>query len=251
VQRYFLEMAYLGTRYVGWQSQPNGISIQIEVEKALSTVIREDISVTGAGRTDAGVHASFYVAHFDSVRTDLHGDSKLINSLNELLPNDIAIMNIHPVKPDAHARFSAISRTYRYTISRCKDPFSIGTSYLYRGNLDVEKMQIAADKLTEYRDFKCFSKTGSDVKTFICTLYFAKWETIGSKLVFTIKADRFLRNMVRAIVGTLLDVCRERITPEEFAGIIEARNRSLAGTSAPPEGLLLIAIEYPGDIYLE
>ncbi len=112
-------------------------------------------------------------------------------------------------------------------------------------------MQIAADKLTQYRDFKCFSKTGSDVKTFICTLYFAKWETIGSKLVFTIKADRFLRNMVRAIVGTLLDVGRERITPEEFAGIIEARNRSLAGTSSPPEGLSLIAIEYPGDIYLE
>ncbi len=251
MQRYFIEMAYLGTRYNGWQAQPNGNTVQAELEKAISTILREKISVTGAGRTDTGVHASFYVAHFDTPQKNLNWDQKFFNSLNEVLPKDISVKEIVAVIPDAHARFSALSRTYQYHISRYKDPFSIDTSYLYKADLDLEKMKISADKLISYKDFKSFSKTGSDVKTFICKIYFTSWETTDTQLVFTIRADRFLRNMVRAIVGTLLEVGKGRISPDEFPKIIEARDRSLAGTSVPPEGLFLTNIEYPVHIYIE
>lgn len=248
MQRYFIEIAYLGTRYNGWQVQPNGNTVQAELDKALSILLKDTISTTGAGRTDTGVHASFFVAHFDTPQKNLNWDQRFLNSLNEILPRDISVKEIVSVIPEAHARFSAISRTYEYHVSRHKDPFSIETSYLYKGDLDIEMIKLATDKIIQFKDFTSFTKTGSDVKTHDCKIFFASCEAKDTRLVFTIRADRFLRNMVRAIVGTLLDVGRGRITPDEFATIIEARNRSLAGTSAPPEGLFLTNIEYP--VYL-
>ncbi|HZJ73689.1 MAG TPA: tRNA pseudouridine(38-40) synthase TruA [Perlabentimonas sp.] len=250
MQRYFIELAYLGTNYCGWQIQPNANTIQAEIEKALSTILREDISVVGAGRTDAGVHASFFVAHFDSPQEKLNKDLKLLASLNSILPKDIAVKEIVAVIPDAHARFTALSRTYEYKISRHKDPFNIDTSWLYKTKLDVDKMKRASSKLLFYRDYTSFSKLGSDVKTYNCKIFFALWEQKESELVFTIRADRFLRNMVRAIVGTLIDVGRGKISEDEFVQIIEAKNRSLAGTSAPAEGLFLTNVEYPVNIFV-
>jgi tRNA pseudouridine38-40 synthase len=250
VQRYFIELAYLGTRYCGWQVQPNASTVQAEVDKALSTLLREEISTLGAGRTDTGVHASFFVAHFDSNHQNLQWDQKLLKGLNEILPRDIAIKDIVAVTPEAHARFSAISRTYEYRISRHKNPFSIETSWFFRSTLDVDAMKRASLKLLDYKDFTSFSKLGTDVKTNNCKIFLAQWESYEEDLVFTIRADRFLRNMVRAIVGTLIDVGRGKISEADFALIIEAQDRSRAGTSAPPEGLFLTNIEYPVDIFI-
>ncbi len=251
VQRYFVELAYLGTNYCGWQIQPNANTVQAELEKALSTILRHEVSTLGAGRTDTGVHASFFVAHFDSPQVNLHWDQKLLVSLNEVLPRDIAVKEIVAVCPEAHARFSALSRTYEYHISRHKNPFSIKTSWLFKTDLDVDRMKRAASKLLTYTDFTSFSKLGSDVKTNRCRVYSAIWEVQDQELVFTIRADRFLRNMVRAIVGTLIDVGRGKITEDDFVQIIEAKDRSLAGTSAPAEGLFLTNIEYPVNIFSE
>jgi tRNA pseudouridine38-40 synthase len=251
VQRYFVELAYLGTNYCGWQIQPNANTVQAELEKALSTILRHEVSTLGAGRTDTGVHASFFVAHFDSQMINLQWDQKLLVSLNEILPRDIAIKEIVAVTPDAHARFSALSRTYEYHISRYKNPFSVETAWLYKAPLDVDAMKRAASKLLTYTDFTSFSKLGSDVKTNNCRVYTAMWEVQEQELVFTIRADRFLRNMVRAIVGTLVDVGRGKIAEADFVKIIEAKDRSLAGTSAPAEGLFLTSIEYPVNIFLE
>lgn len=251
VQRYFIEIAYRGTSYCGWQVQPNANTVQAELDKALSTLLRHEVNTLGAGRTDTGVHASFFVAHFDSPHKNLHWDQKLLSSLNEVLPKDIAVKEIVAVIPEAHARFTALSRTYEYRISRHKNPFSIETSWLFKADLDIDKMTRASNKLLNYSDFTSFSKLGSDVKTNNCKIFFALWEIQDSDLVFTIRADRFLRNMVRAIVGTLIDVGRGKISEAEFVKIIEARDRSLAGTSAPPEGLFLTNIEYPVNIFLE
>jgi tRNA pseudouridine38-40 synthase len=251
VQRYFIELAYLGSKYCGWQVQPNANTVQAELDKALSTLLRDTVATTGAGRTDTGVHASFFVAHFDAVQNNLNWDHKFLVSLNEILPKDIAVRDIVAVIPDAHARFSALSRTYEYRLSRFKDPFSIDSSWLYKGNLNVEDMKNASSKLLDHTDFTSFSKLGSDVKTNNCKIFFALWESQQAQLVFTIRADRFLRNMVRAIVGTLIDVGRGKISVHDFETIIRAKDRSLAGTSAPPEGLFLTNIEYPVSIFLE
>lgn len=251
MQRYFIELAYLGTKYCGWQIQPNANTVQAELDKALSTLLREEVSTTGAGRTDTGVHASFFVAHFDSTQINLNWDQKLLSSINEILPHDIAVKEIVAVIPEAHARFSALSRTYEYRISRVKDPFNIETSWLYKGNLDLDKMKKATSKLLNYTDFTSFSKLGSDVKTNNCKIFSAIWESQQTQLVFTIRADRFLRNMVRAVVGTLIDVGRGKTSVSEFVEIIQSRDRSMAGTSAPPEGLFLTNIEYPVDIFIE
>lgn len=251
MQRYFIELAYRGTNYCGWQVQPNANTVQAELEKALSTLLRVEISTTGAGRTDTGVHASFFVAHFDSIQKNLNWDQKFLASLNEILPKDIAVKEIVAVLPDAHARFSALSRTYEYHLSRIKDPFSIDSSWLYKAPLSIDAMKEASNALLHFTDFTSFSKLGSDVKTNNCKIYFALWESQQSQLVFTIRADRFLRNMVRAIVGTLVDVGRGKLSVPQFISIIEARNRSMAGTSAPPEGLFLTNIEYPVNIFIE
>lgn len=241
--RYCLQLSYNGSRYFGWQRQPNAVSVQEVVEKTLSTVLREVIAVVGAGRTDTGVHASFYVLHFD-VANEIQEPEKLVYRLNRFLPHDIAIQKLKKVNNDFHARFSAISRTYKYFICTEKNPFQTKTCYQYTVQLDVEKMNEAAHVLFEYKNFTSFSKLHTDVKTNNCRIFQAEWKTENDQLVFTIKADRFLRNMVRAIVGTLLEVGKGKITVAKFRKIIEEKDRRAAGTSAPALGLFLVDIEY-------
>jgi len=246
-QRYFLQLNYKGTHFHGWQVQSNAISVQEAMEKALSTLLREAISVVGAGRTDTGVHAFFFVLHFD-VENEITDTEKLVYKLNRFLSTDIAVHKIWKVKPDAHARYDAVSRTYHYYISSEKNPFTTETSYRYTGFLDMDKMNKAAKVLFDFEDFTSFSRLHTDVKTNICKIYQAEWKKEESQLVFVIKADRFLRNMVRAIVGTLLEVGRGKLTIEDFRKIIEEKNRDVAGASAPAQGLFLVDIEYPVEI---
>jgi tRNA pseudouridine38-40 synthase len=247
MQRFFMQLSYDGTNYHGWQIQPNGISVQEVLEKVLSAVSREKIVVTGAGRTDTGVHASFYVAHFDSNHKEIDS-SRILYNLNCMLPQDIAIQNIYKVRPDAHARFDAIIRSYEYYISRIKNPFCRFFSEKESRVLDLNKMNEAAALLMNYRDFTSFSKLGTDVKTNICRIFEARWEHADQELIFRIKADRFLRNMVRAIVGTLLEVGLGRISVADFSKIIEVKNRNAAGPSVAAKGLFLTDIVYPEDL---
>jgi tRNA pseudouridine38-40 synthase len=247
MQRYFAQISFKGTHYHGWQIQPNAVSVQEVVEKAFSVILREEISVVGAGRTDTGVHASFYVLHFDTSE-EIRDCKKLVFRLNSFLPADIAVQKIWPVPKDAHARFSAISRTYHYYITTEKNPFQTETAFCYRGKPDVAKMNEAAEILFEYDDFTSFSRLHTDVKTNLCKIYQADWEMEGEILVFKIKADRFLRNMVRAIVGTLLEVGKGKLSLEGFRKIIEKKDRKAAGTSAPGQGLFLVDAEYPEDM---
>jgi len=244
MQRYFIQLSYDGTAYHGWQIQPNGISVQEMVEKKLSVIARETVLVTGAGRTDAGVHASFFVAHFDAENEQLD-NQKFVHGLNNLLPSDIAVQNIYKVHPEAHARFDALSRTYKYYVVRSKDPFSRYYAAREHGNPDLHKMNEAAMKLFDYEDFTSFSKLGTDVKTNNCKVSLAEWKETENGYVFTVKADRFLRNMVRAIVGTLLEVGHGKISTEEFCRIIEKKDRCSAGTSVSAKGLFLVDIGYP------
>jgi len=244
MQRYFIQLSYDGTAYHGWQIQPNGLSVQEMIEQKLSVVARETVLVTGAGRTDAGVHASFFVAHFDAENEQLDNE-KIIHSLNNLLPPDIAVQNIYKVHPEAHARFDALSRTYKYFVVRTKDPFSRLYSAKEHGNPNLQRMNEAAHKLFDYEDFTSFSRLGTDVKTNNCKVFLAEWQDTGNGYVFTIAANRFLRNMVRAIVGTLLEVGFGKISIEEFCRIIELKDRCAAGASVPAKGLFLVDIGYP------
>ncbi|SFW67100.1 tRNA pseudouridine38-40 synthase [Sinomicrobium oceani] len=241
--RYFIELSYHGKRYHGWQRQPNAITVQESLERAFSMVLRTPIHITGAGRTDTGVHAKQMYAHFDSDSTI--DRENLIYRLNAFLPEDIAVYRIIPVAEDAHARFDATSRTYEYWINPVKNPFLEGLSYYNRNPLNVEKMNEVAQLLLGYQDFQCFSKSKTDVKTYFCDIKNAVWERCGDKLVFTITADRFLRNMVRAIVGTLLDAGQEKSSEENVKNILKSKNRSKAGVSVPAHGLYLTRIEYP------
>ena len=256
--RYFIYLQYDGTVYHGWQTQPNASSVQETIEQKLSLLLRRELFIVGAGRTDAGVHARLMVAHFDH---DGEIDcGQLTFKLNGLLPADIAIFKIVPVQPDAHARFSALSRTYRYYITTQKTPYDhLYTMRTYR-NLDVALMNEAASHLFDYTDFTSFAKLHTDVKTNNCRIMYARWEKTpildpvtgaetGHRLVFTIRADRFLRNMVRAIVGTLVEVGRHRLTIEGFCHIIEHKDRCSAGDSVPASGLFLEEIEYPEKIF--
>ena len=247
--RYFIELAYDGTNYHGWQVQPNGISVQEAIEKALGTVFSTKIGITGAGRTDTGVHAAYMVAHFD-MEQPIEDCAKLVGRLNRMLPNDIAIMSVSQVAADSHSRFSAVSRKYEYHITFEKNPFLHGFASKVNHNLDFDLMNEAAATLLSYNDFTSFSKLHSDVKNNLCTVTQSFWEKRGDRWVFTIEANRFLRNMVRAIVGTLFDVGRKKITVGRFVEIIEAKNRSLAGTSASPQGLYLIDIKYPETVFV-
>lgn len=244
--RYFIYLSYDGARYHGWQIQPNGSSVQEVLGKALSTLLHESIEVTGAGRTDAGVNASLMVAHFDTEHT---ADQQLAYRLNKFLPQDIAIHKIVPVKPEAHARFSATSRTYHYYVITAKTPFE-PYAYRFPQPLDFDKMNEAAKALFDYIDFTSFSKLHTDVKTNNCRIMAAQWEQVSPiKWQFTITADRFLRNMVRAIVGTLLDVGRGVLTLEQFREIIEKKDRCSAGMSVPGNALFLADITYPEDLF--
>lgn len=246
-QRYFLELAYDGTCYHGWQIQPNAISVQQKLNDALVVLLREPVETTGAGRTDTGVHARQLFVHLDTGNLKFKVQKvKLLNSLNALLPHDIAVKQIVDVASDAHARFDAIQRSYEYHIHFNKDPFKINYSWQLRDQPDVTLMNKAAQLITEYTDFGCFSKSNTQVMTNNCQITRAEWviQPDGS-LVFYISADRFLRNMVRAIVGTLLMVGRREIKPEFIRQIIESKNRSNAGTSVPACGLYLTEVKYP------
>ena len=246
--RYFIDLSYNGRAYHGWQIQPDVNTVQAELNHALSTVLRIPLECMGAGRTDTGVHAEQMVAHFD---IDKLIDAKdLVYKLNVLLPKDIHINNIKEVYPEIHARFEALSRTYVYKISRTKNAFKYKNEHTYTLPLDIDLMNKAAKALFEHTDFQCFSKVKTEVKTYDCTIKEAHWELNKNSLHFTIKADRFLRNMVRAIVGTLIEVGAKKRTLEEFHEIISSKNRSNAGTSAPAHGLYLINIEYPKSIYV-
>jgi tRNA pseudouridine38-40 synthase len=248
--RYFIFLSYRGTSYHGWQLQPQSITIQKVLTDALSLIMGEAISTIGAGRTDTGVHASLFCAHFNSQNLRYDEKESLIFKLNRYLPEDISINDIRLVLPDASARYSAISRTYEYCISREKDPFSTGSSWFLHGIMDVEAMNKACDILMRYSDFTSFSRLHSGSKTNICTIYRASWEVNEKQLIFTIKADRFLRNMVRAIVGTMVEIGFGKMTLQEFENTILAKDRGMAGTSAPAKGLFLTSIEYPAEIFL-
>lgn len=244
--RYFIYLSYNGARYHGWQIQPNGISVQEVLSKALSTLLHEPIEVTGAGRTDAGVNASLMVAHFDTTQ---EVNEQLVYRLNKFLPQDIAISSVRKVKDDAHARFSATSRTYHYYVITAKSPFE-HYAYRFPQPLDFRKMNEAAQTLFDYIDFTSFSKLHTDVKTNNCRIMHAEWTQVSPiKWQFTITADRFLRNMVRAIVGTLLDVGRGVLTIEQFREIIEKKDRCSAGTSVPGNALFLADITYPDTLF--
>ena len=247
--RYFISLAYNGTPFHGWQCQPNAISVQEVLEDALTTVLRTPIKVTGAGRTDTGVHAKLMIAHFDvSIPDDIYGN--LVYLLNQFLKTDLVIHSISPVKEDAHARFDAQIRTYEYHIDLEKNPFSKGLAYLFREALDLDKMNEAAQLMQTFKDFEAFSKTHTDVKTFFCDISHAEWTKKEGGYVFKITANRFLRNMVRAIVGTLLDVGTNKTTIEQVGEIIKSKQRSNAGFSVPAHGLYLTDIQYPDNIYI-
>ena len=248
--RYFIFISYKGTSYHGWQIQPNSVTVQKILENALNIVLGEEISTTGAGRTDSGVHALFFCAHFDSISPDLSTNENLIFKLNRFLPVDISVNSIRKVRPDANARYSAISRTYKYYISRIKDPFSETSSWFLHGNINIDAMNEACRILIDHSDFTSFSKLHSNVRNNICRIYTADWKVTQNTLVFTIKADRFLRNMVRAIVGTMVEIGFGKMNHKEFVEIIIARNRCRAGKSAPAKGLFLADIEYPEEIFL-
>ena len=245
--RYFMRLAYRGANYHGWQVQPNGITVQEAVERALRIVMGHDTPVTGAGRTDTGVNAAMMVAHFD-VEHEITDTGTLSRSLNGLLGRDVAIYSVFPVASDAHARFDATKRTYKYFTHSVKSPFLYPLSWQYHGTLDFDKMNRAASRLPGYTDFTSFSKLHTDVATNNCKVSEAYWEPQGEQMVFTICADRFLRNMVRAVVGTLVDVGRGKISEDDFCRIIERKDRCAAGASMPGNALFLWRIEYPFEI---
>lgn len=243
--RYFIELSFRGTNYHGWQIQPNALTVQSLLNDALSVLLREPIYTTGAGRTDAGVHALHFVAHFDSVRKGIESDPGILFRLNRILPEDVAVKRIIAVHTGAHCRFDAVSRTYIYRISREKDPFITGLSWHIYGNIDTESMNRVSATLKELSDFTSFSKLHSAAKTNNCRIMHAKWEEKENLLLFTVKADRFLRNMVRALVGTMVEVGLGKLSEKEFRKITERRDRSAAGVSAPAKGLFLTSVEYP------
>ncbi|WP_080905348.1 tRNA pseudouridine(38-40) synthase TruA [Parabacteroides sp. Marseille-P3160] len=250
MNRYFIYLGYNGANYCGWQIQPNGITVQQCVEEALATLLRRPVPIVGAGRTDAGVHARLMVAHFDS-EAEIGDLSFLMKKLNRLLPKDIAVYRIRQVLPDAHARFDATSRTYSYYLTDRKDPFNYPFVWNLHGALDMEAMNCACRVLPEYTDFTSFSKLHTDVKTNNCRIDRAEWTREGELWTFTIRADRFLRNMVRAIVGTLVDVGRGKMTVEDFRKVIECKDRGKAGSSAPGHALFLTGITYPEHLFKE
>ncbi|MFT6851048.1 MAG: tRNA pseudouridine38-40 synthase [Sphingobacteriales bacterium] len=243
IHRYFIDIAFKGTEYHGWQKQPNAISVQQKIEEALAILLRQHVDTVGCGRTDTGVHASQLYVQFDT-STDVSGDKFLWN-LNSLLPYDIVVLRIIKVEKDAHARFDATSRTYKYRLGFKKNPFENEISAIFPKILDFELMNEACKELVKHNDFAAFSKSGAEHHTSLCEISGAIWKQEGDIWVFTITANRFLRNMVRAIVGTLVEVGLKKINLSQFNKIIDSKNRSNAGTSVPAKGLFLHEVEYP------
>ena len=250
--RYFLQLSFKGTDYHGWQEQSNAANTVQEIcNKALSKVLNHPTELAGAGRTDTGVHAEMFFAHFDSPMEDLVDDKKTwLYKFNSVTPFSIAFQDIRKVKPDAHARFDATSRTYRYDIATSKNPFLYNNALFFPYPLDIDEMNKACAILKQYKEFSSFKKTHTQNKTDICTIKYAHWEKHDEKLIFTITADRFLRNMVRAIVGTMINVGNGKCTVEDFCRIIENKNRSRAGASVPACGLYLAQVKYPANVFL-
>lgn len=246
--RYLLEIAYKGTHFSGWQKQPNAKTIQEEIEKALHTLLQKPVAITGSGRTDTGVHAEMQIAHFD---TEYILDEYFYkHKCNGLLPYDIAIKRMIPVKDDFHARFDAIARKYEYRIVQEKNPFLRNLSYFFPNRvLDLDKMNEAGAVLKAYQDFECFSKVNTDVNTFVCQIYESYWQNRNGVLVYTIKADRFLRGMVRAIVGTMLEIGQGKASIDTLKEIIQSKDRQKAYRAVPAEGLFLHQVEYPLEIF--
>ena len=242
--RYRIDLAYNGENYHGWQTQPNAPTVQETLERAFSLILRQNTSITGCGRTDTGVHAEYYVAHFDTYYINVKKLGDLVHKMNSFLPKDIAIYNIEPVDDSFNARFSAVSRSYRYLIHTRKDPFLDRSSWLVPYPIDIEKMNQGCEILKRYTDFASFCKAGSDNKTTICHISSAQWTQNGHRIVFEITADRFLRNMVRAIVGTMVDLGMGKTSLDGFENIIKSHKRSSAGQSVPAKGLSLVDIRY-------
>jgi tRNA pseudouridine38-40 synthase len=244
--QYFVQFSYFGKAYHGWQNQPNAITVQEVLEKSFSTLLRTAVELVGAGRTDTGVHAKMMFAHFEV--DGISNNDDLVYRLNALLPDDIAVQKIFEVTPETHARFDATERTYEYWISQAKNPFYSDFAYYVKNPLTIEKMNEAAALLLEYEDFECFSKSNTDVHTYLCNVRQAQWVEKDDLLVFTITANRFLRNMVRAVVGTLLDVGTGKHTSADVKAIINSKDRREAGTSVPAKGLYLTKVSYPETI---
>lgn len=243
--RYFIELSYNGADYNGWQRQPNAPSVQEKLEKGLSMLLGTPHEIVGAGRTDTGVHAAFAVAHLDTdAEPERVLDPEFVYRLNCVLPKDIAVKRIYAVLDDKHARFDARRREYKYYITTVKDPFATGTAWQITQPLNLDAMQTAAVSLMRYEDFTSFAKLHSDTKTNRCTIFGASWQAEGDRLVFTIAADRFLRGMVRAVVGTLVDVGRGKMTPAQFCSVIESKARAEASAQAPAHGLFLTYVQY-------
>ena len=244
--RYFIEISYLGTNYHGWQSQPNAITIQEIIENCLSKILNSTVKLVAAGRTDAGVHAKQMYAHFDS-DMKINDIKSFEHKVNSFLPKDIVVRKLILVHNNAHARFDALYREYEYHISLKKNPFETDKAYFFKKSLDIKKMNKCCNIMLQYTNFKSFSKSKTDVKTYDCKIYEAKWILNENSLIFKIKADRFLRNMVRAIVGTLIEIGLGKITEKEFKLIIEKKDRQLAGFSVPAHALFLKNIDYDWD----
>ncbi len=243
--RYFLKLSFRGTAYHGWQVQDNAHTVQAEMNEKIGTLCGENVNVVGCGRTDAGVHAREFYLHFDLKNSLPYSAEDFVFRINRFLPEDIAVYNVWEVPPETHARFDAVSRTYRYYISITKDPFVRDLSMYYSGNIDIKAMQQAARYLLEYEDFTSFSKVHSQTTTNLCHISEAGWEQQDGLLVFTVTANRFLRNMVRAIVGTLLEIGRGKLKPASIKDVIEAKDRCKAGYSVPAQGLFLEKVRYP------
>jgi tRNA pseudouridine38-40 synthase len=246
--RYFLHLAYDGTRYHGWQVQPNTLTVQQELDRCLSQVLRQPVFCLGSGRTDTGVHASHQVAHFEAELPETLDIKTLLYRLNRALPPDIAAYALHPVPPQAHARFSADARTYEYYVRQVPDPFSVGRALYLDLDLDVASMNEAAAHLLGSRDFTAFSKVKGGENHYVCVVYEAGWHQMPGGLVFRIRANRFVRGMVRLVVGTLLSVGRGKITPAQFQQILWAQSRVDASGAAPAQGLYLSRVEYTPDV---
>lgn len=244
--RYFFEISYHGAPFAGWQRQPNAVGVQAVVEDALSKLLREPIEIVGSGRTDTGVHCEQQFFHADIAQTIDVG--QLRHKLNAFLPSGIAIHDIFPVRDNAHARYDATARSYQYRITTEKDPFADGLAWFFFKDLDVRTMNEAAALIVGEHDFGCFSKVNTDVNHFLCTIHHAAWQEQGHRLMFDITANRFLRGMVRAIVGTLIDVGTGKTSLEQFRDILASRDRRRAGANAPPHGLYLVKVVYPATI---
>lgn len=247
--RYFFEVSYNGKNYNGWQSQKNGIGVQTVLEDAMTKLLQEEIKIVGSGRTDTGVHCEQQFFHVD-IEGEFNFDTLLLK-LNAFLPLDIAILSIQTVNPKASARYDAIERSYRYQITRRKNPFLVNSAWHYFKPLDIQTMNTAAALLTGEHDFQCFSKVKTDVNHFLCKIHSANWDEKGDMLIFNITANRFLRGMVRAIVGTLLDVGTGKISLKEFEAIIISKDRKKAGANVPAHGLYLTKVRYPASVFIK